>query len=56
MTVLKVDDMHCGACVNRITKVLNAENIKFMVSLQDKTVTIEDDALTEKAIEAMDDA
>jgi copper chaperone CopZ len=41
MTILKVPDMHCEKCVERITKALNAENLQFRVSLQEKTVTVE---------------
>ena len=40
MAVLKVEDMHCGKCVERITNALNAVNLDFSVSLEDKTVTI----------------
>lgn len=54
MTILKVADMHCNSCVNRITKALNAINIKFSVSLKDKTVTVEDDKAAEQAIMALD--
>ncbi len=40
MAVLKVEDMHCGKCVERITNALNEVNLDFAVSLEDKTVTI----------------
>ncbi len=40
MTVLKVEEMHCGKCVERITNALNAVDLDFTVSLEDKTVTI----------------
>ena len=43
MTTLKVPDMHCNMCVKRITDTLNAVNLKFTVSLDDKTVTIDGD-------------
>ncbi len=43
MTTLKVPDMHCNMCVKRITDTLNAVNLKFSVSLDDKTVTIDGD-------------
>lgn len=39
--VISVPDMHCGACVNRITNALNAAELKFSVSLEDKTVTVD---------------
>lgn len=43
MPTLKVPDMHCNMCVKRITDTLNAVNLKFSVSLDDKTVTIDGD-------------
>lgn len=55
MTILKVKDMHCQNCVNRITKALKAANIIFSVSLEDKTVTIDDDVFVETAISILDD-
>ena len=33
--------MHCEACVRRITNALNAAELKFTVSLEDKTVTVD---------------
>ncbi len=38
---ISVPDMHCDACVQRITKALTAADLKFTVSLQDKTVTVD---------------
>ena len=40
MAVLKVEEMHCEKCVERITKALSAAELDFSVSLEDKTVTI----------------
>ena len=40
-TVLDVPDMHCEMCVKRITDSLTKANLKFSVSLADKTVTID---------------
>jgi copper chaperone CopZ len=55
-TVLKVPDMHCEKCVERITNALNAAGLSFEVSLNDKTVTVNgDDASAAKAAEALDD-
>ncbi len=45
MTVIKVEDMHCEKCVARITKAFEEEGLKFEVSLADKTVTVEEDAV-----------
>ena len=50
--VISVPDMHCDACVKRITNALNAASadivimskdaeLKFSVSLENKTVTID---------------
>ena len=39
--VISVPDMHCDACVKRITNALNAAELKFSVSLENKTVTID---------------
>lgn len=40
MAVLKVEGMHCGKCVERISNALKAVDLDFSVSLEDKTVTI----------------
>lgn len=39
--VISVPDMHCDACVKRITNALNVAGLKFSVSLENKTVTID---------------
>ena len=39
--VISVPDMHCDACVKRITNALNAAELKFSVSLENRTVTID---------------
>ena len=55
-TTLKVPDMHCEKCVERINKTLSAAELKFAVSLTDKTVTIDgSDADVAKAKEELDD-
>jgi len=41
MTTIKVNDMMCNHCVGKITKALEAEKLKFEVSLESKTVTID---------------
>lgn len=38
---ISVPDMHCEACVKRITSALNTAGLKFTVSLENKTVTID---------------
>ena len=56
MKVIKVADMHCEKCVERITKLLTEEGLKFKVSLADKTVTIDGcDHCLKTALEALDD-
>lgn len=41
MKTINVPDMHCNKCVERITKALNQESLKFEVSLEQKTVSID---------------
>ena len=41
MTTIKVPDMMCENCVKRITTALTEAELKFEVSLADKTVTID---------------
>ena len=36
-----VEDMHCEHCVKRINNALENAGIKFTVSLEEKTVTID---------------
>jgi copper chaperone CopZ len=56
MTILKVPDMHCEKCVERITNALKAEKLQFEVSLQEKTVAVEGgEAQVKAAIDALDD-
>ena len=56
MTTLKVPEMHCNNCVKRITNALNAAELKFTVSLEDQTVTIDGcDHCVAKAISELDD-
>lgn len=41
MTTIKVPDMMCENCVKRITNALTEAELKFNVSLAEKTVTID---------------
>ena len=41
MKTIKVPDMMCENCVKRITNALKKAELKFNVSLADKTVTID---------------
>ena len=44
MVTLKVPDMMCSNCVKRITKALDAEGMKFTVTLGSKTVALDEGA------------
>ena len=56
MTTLRVPDMHCEKCVARITNALNGAGLKFSVSLEDKTVTVDGSAAdVERARAEQDD-
>ena len=54
MAVINVPGMHCVKCVERITKALENEGIKAAVSLENKTVTV-NDTDARSAAEAIDD-
>ena len=41
MTTINVPDMMCENCVKRITNALTEAELKFTVSLESKTVTID---------------
>lgn len=56
MTTIKVEDMHCEKCVERISNLLTEEGLDFAVSLQDKTVTVNGcEHCVKLAMEALDD-
>lgn len=55
MKVLKVEDMHCGKCVERISNALKDVDVEFEVSLENKTVKITNDSDLEKAVSELDD-
>lgn len=52
MTTLRVPEMMCENCVRRITKALSAEDMRFTVSLETKTVALEQGD-PKKAIDAL---
>lgn len=54
MTILKVEEMHCGMCVSRISAALTEAGIGFEVDLDTKTVSVEDEKVA-LAIEELDD-
>ena len=41
MTVLKVEDMHCEKCVERISKAFDKAELTYEVNLSDKTVSVD---------------
>lgn len=56
MAVLKVEDMACNMCVQKINQALESAGIGHEVSLENKTVTIDGDAsVVKKAIEELDE-
>ena len=56
MTVIKVADMHCEKCVERISRLLTEAGLDFKVSLEDKTVTVDGcEHCVKTALEALDD-
>lgn len=56
MITYKVEEMSCNHCVSRIEKALTEAGIRHKVSLENKTVTIEDEQNNgEKAVEILDD-
>ena len=56
MTTLKVPEMHCNHSVARITKALSEAGLKFEVSLDDKTVSVDGcSGCVEKAVSEIED-
>ena len=56
MAVIKVADMHCEKCVERISKALSAAKLDYSVSLADKTVAIDGcEQCVKTAIDELDD-
>ncbi len=54
MKTLNVPDMHCPKCVARISDALGAVSIPFEISLENKTVCV-DEAHVETTISELDD-
>ncbi len=54
MKTLNVPDMHCPKCVARISDALTAAEVAFEISLEAKTVSV-DEAKVELAISELDD-
>lgn len=46
MAVIKVSDMMCMHCVATISKALDAAGVPAQVKLEDKTVTVDDAAVS----------
>lgn len=41
MTIMKVEGMHCGKCVERIQKAFEKAELMFQISLEEKQVEID---------------
>ena len=56
MAVIKVEDMHCEKCVERITKLFREEELDFSVNLEERKVTVNGcDTCVKTALEALED-
>lgn len=56
MVVLSVPEMHCENCVKRISDALTEAGIRFEISLEKKTVSIDSgNESIQTAIAALDD-
>lgn len=56
MAILKVPEMHCEKCVERIENALNEGGLKFSVSLSEQTVTVDGcDSCVKSAVSLLDD-
>lgn len=56
MTVIKVEDMQCEKCVERISKAFDKAGLIYEVSLADKTVSVDGcEKCVAKAKEILDD-
>lgn len=55
MTTLNVEEMSCNHCVQRIGALLESLKVEHSVKLEDKTVTITDDAAVDMVIEELSD-
>ena len=56
MTKISVPDMMCENCVKRITNALTEADLKFEVSLADKTVTVDgNDSSVQTAVSELED-
>lgn len=56
MTIIKVEDMHCEKCVERISKAMSGENLEYEVNLDKKEVKIDGcDHCVKTALEILDD-
>lgn len=55
MTTLKTEEMSCNHCVERIQSALKKASIAHEISLENKTVLIEDSDCVSKAVDILDD-
>lgn len=55
MTTLNIKEMSCNHCVQRIDTLLEGLKVEHSVKLEDKTVTITDDAAVDLVIDELSD-
>lgn len=55
MMKLNVEGMHCGKCVERITKAMEGDGIKGRVSLEENCVYLEEEEKAGEMLELLDD-
>lgn len=54
MTTIKVQDMHCAHCVQRISELFDKEGISLAISLEKREIAVPEES-AETAIELLDD-
>lgn len=55
MVVLKIKEMSCNHCVERIHKLLEELNVEHDIQLESKTVTLKEGANIDVVISELDD-
>ena len=55
MAVLNIKEMKCNHCVDRIHGLLEELGIEHSIQLDNKTVTVNDDAAVNQVIDELDD-
>lgn len=55
MIVLNIKEMSCNHCVDRIHKLLEELGVAHSIQLENKTVTVNDDAAVDQVIDELED-